>query len=116
MVVNSQAVETRTPLALAVNLNNDLYLLPSAITLSPAGPPTITGVSGSSDGQVGFVTIAGTNLKDAEVLFDGAPANVVQSNSDGSLVTVTAPPATGAYRATVEALQGDGQTSSQALG
>ncbi|HEV8145618.1 MAG TPA: hypothetical protein VGP79_04525, partial [Bryobacteraceae bacterium] len=34
---------------------------------------------------------------------------------DGSL-TVTAPPATGGYRATVEALSSDGQTSAQILG
>jgi hypothetical protein len=118
MVVNSQAVTDRTPLALAVNLNDDLYVLPSAITLAPTGPPAITAVFGSTDAQGNAnVTIAGSNLlaPNTRVLFDGSEADVLEAHADGSLL-VAAPPATGNYRASVEALAADGQTSSQALG
>ncbi|HLX46051.1 MAG TPA: matrixin family metalloprotease [Bryobacteraceae bacterium] len=116
MYVYAGPVTTRTPTALAVTLNGDLYVLPSAFTVVTSGPPSISSVSGSTDGQGNsVVNIAGTNLgPGTRIVFDGAPASLVQTNSDGSL-TVAAPPGSGGYRASVEALTPDSQTSAQTL-
>lgn len=116
MVVDANAVSSDTPAALAVTVNNDLYVLPAAFTVVPSPPPAISSVSGNTDGQGNAtVAIAGSNLAGTRILFDGAPASVLKTNPDGSLL-VAAPPASGSYRATVEALSSDSQTSSQALG
>jgi uncharacterized protein (TIGR03437 family) len=115
--VNAGAVDKATPVALAVTVNNDLYVLPAAMTITPRPAPAISSVSGSTDALgSAVVTVAGTNLvTDTKVLFDGAQGTVVGQNPDGSL-TVNAPPASGGYRANVEAISSDGQTSWQALG
>ena len=117
MVVNAGAVQSAIPAALAVTVNNDLYVLPAAVTVSPAAAPSISSVFGSSDAQGNAtVTVTGSNLTaDARVFFDGAQGNVQGVNADGSL-TIAAPPANGSYRAYVEAVTPDGQSSSQALG
>ena len=116
MYVYAGQVGSRTPTALAVTVNNDLYVLPAAFTVVPSGPPTISGVSGGTDGQGNsVVNIAGANLNgNTRIVFDGAPASAVQANPDGSL-TVAAPPGSNGYRAAVEALAADSQTSSQTL-
>jgi hypothetical protein len=117
MTLDTAPVSSATPVALAIAVNNDLCVLPAAFTVVPAGPPAISNVNGSSDAQGNtLVTVSGANLSgDTKILFDGAPANIQQVNPDGSL-TVSAPPANGSYRANVEALAPDGQTSLQALG
>jgi uncharacterized protein (TIGR03437 family) len=109
-------VTAPTPAALAVMLNNDVYVLPAAFTVVPNAPPAITAVNGSTDNQGNStVVVAGKNLSaSTRVLFDGARAAIQSVNPDGSL-TVAAPSAVGGYQATVEALA-DLQTSSQALG
>ncbi|HLH38359.1 MAG TPA: matrixin family metalloprotease [Bryobacteraceae bacterium] len=110
------SVTSPTPVALAVTVNGDLYVLPAAFTVTPSGPVTITSVSGSTDGNGNAtVTIAGSNLSaSSRIVFDGAPATLI-SSINGSL-TVAAPPAVNGYSATVEALNPDGQTSQQTLG
>ena len=119
MVVDASQVSAPTPTALAVNLNNDLYVLPSAFTVVPSAPPTISSVTKNASANTQSpitATVAGTNLSaSTQILFDGAPANVLQVNTDGSLL-VSEPAAPSGYQATVEALNPDGQTSSQALG
>jgi uncharacterized protein (TIGR03437 family) len=111
------SVSSATPVALAVAVNNDLYVLPHAFAVVPSGLPAITGVTGSTDAQGNAtVTITGTNLgQGTRILFDGAVGNTTGVNADGSL-TVTAPPASAGYHAAVEALTPDGQTSSLTLG
>ena len=118
MVVDaSSSVSVATPVAVAIALNNDVYVLPNAFSVVPSGLPSISGVTGSTDGLGNTtVTVTGSNLgQSTRILFDGASANSPTVNADGSL-TVTAPPATGGYRAAVEALTSDGQTSYMALG
>jgi hypothetical protein len=117
MLVYANPAPSATPTALAVTVNSDLYVLPSAFTVVPSAPPSISAVTGSTDTQGNAtVTIAGSNLgPSTRILFDGALARQLQANPDGSLV-VAAPPASGNFQAKVEALAPDSQTSSQLLG
>ncbi|MBZ5605531.1 MAG: matrixin family metalloprotease [Acidobacteriia bacterium] len=118
MTVDTDAsISTATPVALAISVNNDLYVLPNSLSVVPSGLPTITNVSGTTDAQGNStVNITGANLgSSTRILFDGAQATSQTINADGSL-TVVAPPASAGYRAAVEALTSDGQTSSLALG
>jgi uncharacterized protein (TIGR03437 family) len=123
-IIDATAVSSYTPVALAMTLNGQLYVLPDAFSVVPAAPPSISAVNGSTDGNGNAtVTIVGSNLSsvtrsdgnNTAIFFDGAQANVLQVNPDGSL-TVAAPPATNGYQASVEALAPDSQTSSQFLG
>ncbi len=116
-VVDGNTVSQDTPTALAVTVNNDLYVLPAAFTVVPTPAPAIASVTPGTDGQGNLTaTIMGANLGlNSRVLFDGARANLLNLNPDGSLV-VSAPPATGGHQAAVEVLSSDTQTSSQALG
>ncbi|HZS93820.1 MAG TPA: matrixin family metalloprotease, partial [Chloroflexota bacterium] len=114
--VDTQPVTVATPVALAVTLPNDLYVLPAALTVVPGPGPRISAVTpaGTNDAQGNpIVNIAGSNLgTSTRVVFDGAAGTVVAANPDGSL-SVAAPPAPANYTAYVEALSSDGQTSSQ---
>ncbi|MBV9401725.1 MAG: matrixin family metalloprotease [Bryobacterales bacterium] len=118
-VLDSAPVTSPTPVALAVSLFNDLYVLPSALTLVPNAPVSIisaapTGATTAQGDPV--VNVVGTNLAAVSgVTFDGAAGTILGTNSDGSL-SVAAPPANSAYVATVEGLTSDGQTSQQGLG
>jgi uncharacterized protein (TIGR03437 family) len=115
--VDAGAVSQTTPVAVVLTSNTDLYVLPAAFSIAPAAPPSITSVTPTGDGgSLHHATITGVNLRsDSRIFFDGVPATVIGANSDGSL-TITAPSASAGYRAAVEALTSDGQTSSQALG
>jgi hypothetical protein len=109
-------VQSTTPVALAVNVNNDLYVLPAAFFVVPSGPPTISflGQPGTDQFGNGTLTLFGSSLSaSTQVVFDGAPANLLSANADGSL-TVSVPPGPGPYSSSVEALNPDGQTSGQA--
>ena len=113
----STTVTSTTQIALAFRLNGDLYVLPNAFSVVPGPPPAISSVKGTTDGNGNAtVNIAGANLSaKTKILFDGSAATISQVNQDGSL-TVAAPPATAGYRAVVEALAPDSQTSAQLLG
>jgi hypothetical protein len=116
--VTTPQVSSTTPAALAFTLPDDLYVLPSAFTIVPNGPPSISSVtpSGATD-RVGdpIVNVAGANLgSSTRVKFDGAAGTIQSVNSDGSL-TVAAPPGNAPYTASVEALTADGQTSLQSI-
>jgi hypothetical protein len=116
MIVNMAPVPVNSgplPVALVVNTDTDLYVLPSAFLVTPGPAPSISAVANDGSGNA---VVAGFNLgPDTRVLFDGAPGRVREARPDGSLL-VTPPPASGSYRASVVALSPDGQTSTQALG
>jgi hypothetical protein len=117
VTVDSSQVQAVTPVAIAVTLPNDMYVLPAAFFVVPNPAPAISGVFGTADG-LGNVTVnlTGSNLNaNTSVVFDGAPATLISANGDGSL-TVAAPPASAGYTAYIEALSPDGQTSWQDLG
>jgi uncharacterized protein (TIGR03437 family) len=117
MAVDTNPVSVSTPVALAVTLNDELYVLPAAFTVVPSAPPAISTVTGSLTSQgAPIATVAGAGLSaSTRILFDGLAGNVVSVNTDGSLV-VSPPPALNGYQAWVAGVNPDGQTSSQALG
>ena len=116
MALNTAAVTENAPAALAVTVNNDLYVLPAAFTVVPNAPPSITSIAIDTALGLRLTSVLGTNLgAGTRILFDGAPATVMSANSDGSL-SIAPPPALSGYQATVEALNPDGQSSLQALG
>ncbi len=116
-VLDTSAVSVNTPVALAVTLNGDLYVLPAAFTVVANPAPTVTSVTSQAvDALQVVTTVAGTNLTAAtRILFEGSPATVLSANADGSLA-VTEPPGLGGSVATVEAINADGQSSLQSLG
>lgn len=115
--VDSADVAAETPVALAVTLNGDLYVLPAAFTVVPGGAPSISSVTLQPASAFQLVTtVAGANLTpNTHILFEGAPAKVLWANSDGSLA-IAEPPALSGMQATVEAVNPDGQSSLQSLG
>ena len=114
--VDTADIKTETPVALAVRLNGDLYVLPAAFTVVPGGAPSITTVTLPASGSTAATNVAGTNLTaNTRILLDGAPAQVLAVKDDGSL-DIAQPPALSGMQATVEAVNPDGQTSLQSLG
>ena len=114
--VYTNSVQSTTPVALAVTVANDLYVLPAAFYVVPSGPPTLTNlIQGTDQFGNGTLTVYGSSLSSAtQFVFDGAVATVLSANSDGSF-TLAAPPAPGPYSSSIEALNPDGQTSGQAI-
>ena len=109
------AVGAPTPVALTATLNGDIYVLPSAFRVVNSAPPSITAVSGATDGQGNTtVNITGSNLAGTRIVFDSLPAISATNNPDGS-ITAVAPPATNGYQTSVEALASDSQTSWETL-
>ncbi|HVO98499.1 MAG TPA: matrixin family metalloprotease [Bryobacteraceae bacterium] len=112
MAVYTYPVPATTPVALAVSVSNDVYVLPAAFYVVPSGPPTLTNLTANTAN--GTLNVSGSNLSAATTfLFDGTPV-AATPNSDGSF-TLTAPPAPAGYSASVEAMNPDGQTSGQAI-
>ena len=117
MYVDTAKVSGPTPVALAVTLGNDLYVLPQAFTVEAVAPPSITQVTPgtAADGRA-VANIQGVNLSAASAItFSGASATIASVNSDGSL-TVVPPAAPASFVATVEAINPEGQTSLQTIG
>jgi hypothetical protein len=114
--VYTSSVLTTTPVALAVTVANDLYVLPAAFFVVPSGPPTLTSLSPGTDQYGnGTLTVNGASLSQAtQFVFDGTVATILSANGDGSF-TLAAPPAPGPYNSSIEALNPDGQTSGQAI-
>ena len=114
--VDTADIKVETPVAMAVRLNGDVYVLPAAFTIVPGGAPSITAVTLPASGSTAATNIAGNNLTaSTRILLDGAPAKVLAANKDGSL-DIVQPPALSGMLATVEAVNPDGQTSLQSLG
>ena len=116
MTVATAEVAGPTPVALALNLNDDLYILPAAFTVVSAAHPSITSLTQTSDEQGTALAILGGSHLDANsrIRFDGAVAPLRAIQDDGSLV-VAVPPAPTGHTATVAAANPDGQSSLQAL-
>lgn len=114
--VYTNSVQSTTPVALAVTVANDLYVLPAAFYVVPSGPPTLTNlIQGTDPNGNGTLTVYGSSLSQStQFVFDGTPATVIGANSDGSFI-LAAPPAPGPYSSSIEALNPDGQTSGQAV-
>jgi hypothetical protein len=114
--VYTSSVLSTTPVALAVTVANDLYVLPAAFFVVPSGPPTLTSLSPGTDQYGnGTLTVNGNSLSSStQFVFDGTVATILSANADGSF-TLGAPPAPGPYSSSIEALNPDGQTSGQAI-
>jgi hypothetical protein len=95
---------------LLFTLNNDLFVLPSAFQLVQRMSPQVLGVDWIEPGRTAVIT--GTGLQsDTRILFDGVAA-VTQSFDEGlQRMTVAAPAMPPAHRASVVALNSDGQSS-----
>jgi uncharacterized protein (TIGR03437 family) len=91
--------------------NNDVYVLPYGFRVVQRQPPAILSVVPSTDAQGNrAAVIAGVNLgPDTSVLFDGVQAQI-RNAEDGRLV-VSPPPAPLGHRATVVAVNPDGQSN-----
>ena len=116
MAVYTNSVQSTTPVALAVTVANDLYVLPAAFYVVPSGPPTLTNlIQGTDQNGNGTLTVYGSSLSPStQIVFDGTVAAPISANGDGSF-TFAAPPAPGPYSSSIEALNPDGQTSGQAI-
>jgi len=117
IVADAGLADRATPIALAVNTDTDLYVLPAAFSVVPTAHPQIVSVAGTSDGTgQDFATVTGVNLgADTRIFFDGSQALSVAVNADGTLLAA-APPAVAGQQAAVEAVGANGQTSGQVLG
>jgi hypothetical protein len=91
---------------------NDLYVLPSGFTAVSNAPPSINFTVPTFDANGNrAVAIYGSGFAyDTRIFFDGQPATILGTQSDGSLL-VTPPSAPGGYTANVVALNSDGQSS-----
>ena len=89
----------------------DTYVLPAAFQLAQNQPPAIAGVASAGDAanRVAILTGAGFNDQ-TRILFDGVPALRQSFDESGRLLAVP-PPARGGHRASVVALNADGQSS-----
>lgn len=104
--LGSQTVPGRRHLIF--NRNGETEVLPSALLLSSAAPPTISKLQQNSDGTV---TISGSGLDaGTRILFDGVSAAVLQTQYGA--VTVIPPPALPTASAAVIALSPSGLDSS----
>ena len=108
-------VSALTPVALVVNVSNDMYVLPAAFFVAPNGAPTLTNLQpGTGPNGSPTLNVSGANLSGStRFVFDGTPV-AATSNSDGSY-TLLAPPAPAGFSSAIEALNSDGQTSGQAI-
>ncbi|MBL8174273.1 MAG: matrixin family metalloprotease [Bryobacterales bacterium] len=97
---------------------NDIYVLPSAYYVTSKAPPTVAAMAPSLDAAgARVVTIAGLNLDaNSTILFDGHPAALRSFDEQTGRLTVAPPPAASNYRASVIAMNADGQSSLHAQG
>ncbi len=95
------------PRHMLFTVNNESYLLPSALTVVAKTPPSLQNVMQNPDRTL---TLSGSNLSAAtQVWMDGAAARIV-SAQDGQL-TVALPPAAPGHRGVLTAYNTDGQSN-----
>ncbi len=88
---------------------NYVYVLPSAVNLVTASPPSVSSVSPNADGSV---TISGTNFAaDTLIYFDGLPSVIRSMNPQSGQAVVIPPPGASGQQSTVVAYNHDGQNS-----
>jgi uncharacterized protein (TIGR03437 family) len=92
---------------------NDIYVLPSAFQVTNRLPPSVTAVASTVDAAGNRVlAVSGTNLSaDTRVLFDGHAAALRSFDEQNNRLLVVPPPAAAGHRASVVALNADGQSS-----
>jgi hypothetical protein len=92
--------------------SNETYVLPAAFQISQAQPPAISAVAAGSDASgARAAVIAGTGLNDqTRILFDGVAA-LRQSFDEAGRIVAVPPPARGGHKATLVAVNADGQSS-----
>ncbi len=100
------------PRHLVFSADNDIYVLPSALVIARSSPPSVSGLANVVDaGGARLVAVTGTNLAgETRLLFDGVAAAVRGVDELGRLL-VAPPTAPGGHRASVVALNRDGQSS-----
>ncbi|HEY3444582.1 MAG TPA: IPT/TIG domain-containing protein [Paludibaculum sp.] len=95
------------PRHLLFTVNNESYLLPSALTVVAKTPPSLQTVTQNGDRTF---TATGSNLTSAtQVWVDGVAAKVI-SAQDGQM-TLALPPASVGYRGVMTAYNPDGQSN-----
>lgn len=101
------------PRHLVFSAGEEIYVLPSALSLANGQPPWIDSVAPDVDANGNrVVSILGTGFAaDTRILFDGAEAAVNSFDSSLGKLVATPPPGASAYRANVIAVNSDGQTS-----
>ncbi len=99
------------PRHLVFSYENDVYVLPSGLTVVNRPPPFINSVTTESDDSGNrVVVVTGSGFTpETRILFDGAFA-AVKSVEEGRM-TVVPPPGVPGHRANVAALNPDGQSS-----
>lgn len=97
---------------------NDIHVLPSAYYVTSKAPPVVQVVGASFDGAGSrVITLAGSNLDaGTRYLFDGQAAAVRSFDEQTGRAVVAPPPAASGHRASVVALNSDGQSSLHSQG
>ncbi|HZU27078.1 MAG TPA: matrixin family metalloprotease [Bryobacteraceae bacterium] len=93
---------------LVIDSVDNIYVLPEALNIVSAPPPSITGIAVQKDGTMA-ITGNGFN-EDTQIFFDGIEAAFV-SFDGGHTITVEPPAARPGYLARILALNSDGQSS-----
>jgi uncharacterized protein (TIGR03437 family) len=101
------------PRHLIFTTDEELYILPSALTLVEQRPPSIASATPGKDANGDpVVTISGSNFgPDTRILFDGEAVPVLSRDLEAGAIVVAPPPAPLDYVARIVALGGDGQSS-----
>jgi len=101
------------PRHLVFTTDDELYILPSALTLVGQRPPSIASVTPGQDANGDpVVTVSGSNFNpDTRILFDGEAATVLSRDPEAGAIVVAPPPAPLNYVARIVALSDDGQSS-----
>jgi uncharacterized protein (TIGR03437 family) len=94
---------------LIITTPNFLHVLPNAVQVTQANPPTVQSVTPNADGTL---TIAGTNWSaGTNIFFDGLPAAIASLNPATNTAIVTPPAGTSGQVAVLTAYNPDGQNS-----
>lgn len=101
------------PRHLVFRNSDDIYVLPSAVHLVGALPPSVTEVTAAADESGERVlSLKGSGLTSStRFYFDGAPAAVRSFDSETQQALVVPPPASPEHVANILAVNPDGQTS-----
>ncbi len=100
---------SESPGHLIFNRNNDVYILPNAFRIVTRTPPSIDTITAGTDSATAIVTGTGL-MAETQILFDGVAAQTRSIDDQGRL-TIVLPIAPGGYRASVVAINPDGQSS-----
>lgn len=107
--LRSNPLAATGPQHLVFTTPTELYVLPSALDLVAADPPSVTNVSDNGDGTV---TVTAAGLTDqSQIYFDGLPAANPSIDVPNGAATVNPPAGTMGQSAVVTVYNADGQNS-----